>query len=414
MNSRQKNDKKAKKSPLLVKKLLHDRASFFLREFLQKPKIFKVVVIAMLVTIVVAPSYYFFVHVPAVQKAQREAGLPPVPEGWKRYTASAFGITLNTPKAWVVTEINPATSGGGKSRDLGYGLSIYNPDDASGRYTISVAKLSMDASIDQIKQIYSDESVYQTKVHPVKWQGHDAKQVVVSTQQKGLENGQINLLYVQIGAYVFTVPDPDDTPAAVQQGSITKEVYQQFADSIRVDKAAVEQEARLSAESYVLREGKDVTLGPVAVPAGWETKQSKKYGISFAMPADWKVTEQYKSISGIILALTISPPTGRSVVIMVSKSDLDEFTKQASSLYASYGEGIQTKIEKMKWQGYEARRIRVTPEKSSEESVALFVRIGNYTYNIPDADNTQYSAVDGDIDPETLSRFVGTIRIKES
>lgn len=349
----------------------------------------------------------------------QESNAVPVPSGWKRFTANAFGITFNTPAKWEVVESDPVKNKMAENRDLGYRIAVVAKEDGDDEeifsaglasFDIQVRKGTVDKVVDEIEQ-YNPRSDYKTETTELKWQGYDAKKITVANFDK--TTSSLSLLYVQIGDYVFNLPDKSVVPSAVKEEKVSKEVYEQFVDSIRISKASVDKESQLSTETNAMTQGKDVSLGQVVVPAGWKTFQSKKYGISFATPSDWKVSEQYDGLNGAVLGMSVSAKEG-SVSIMVSEEGLDDFTKKASYLYAAFGGGVKTKTEKMKWQGYDARRVSVTSEKNSNPAVTLFVRVGNYTYNIPDADDTNYAASGGKINEQTYMKFVDSIRIKES
>ena len=141
--------------------------------------------------------------------------------------------------------------------------------------------------------------------------------------------------------------------------------------------------------------------------------QSEKYGITFAMPNTWITNEKYTGLQdGTILALNVgtSSKYENQMTITVATTGLDEYTSKTASSYANLGSGVTTKTEKIRWQNYDARRVTVHVD-GKQDTTTIFVRIGNYTYNLPDPDSQQSGVTKGEFDPETYKTFLGTIRV---
>jgi hypothetical protein len=338
-----------------------------------------------------------------------------IPEGWKKFTSKKFGMSFIVPEKWSVNEFDPQTLNTGANGVFGYRITVSDPDDHSGGIMFDVSREKLNESVNKAKESESNANKLTTK--SLKWRGYDA--VEVSYELKDSEDKLITLriLYVQIGDYVFTIPGSNDTPRGVIDGVVTEEVYKQFANSIRVDFRVVQTQAKEDAKPVILPQGKDVNLGAVTTPGGWKKVQSTKYGISFVIPNNWATNEQTNPTGGAVLGLSVgsSPSYEGEVTIMVTTNTLDNDSNQAAYFTGAFSGGsVSTKTEKLKWNGYEARRVTVSSNTSSTQSSILLVRVGNYTYHIPDPYSDQSGVVTGKFDSTQYKTFVESIRIKEN
>lgn len=338
-----------------------------------------------------------------------------VPAGWKKYTSKKFGVSFITPEKWQVTEIDPQAVSTGGSGAFGDTISVLNPDDHSGSYDIHISKAQLDGVIKEITDTAS-KAGYKVTTKSLKWQGYDATETSVDTKDSDGKTVTSRKLYVQISRYVLTVPDKSDTPKGVMDKVVTQDVYSRFASSINVDDKIVAAQAKQDELPDAIPTAKDIVLGTVVVPSGWKKVQSQKYGISFAIPSAWAETEQYNTPNGSAMGLSVgsSSKYENQMSMKVSSLDLDTYVNQSTYLYGTLNSEAIVKTYKLKWQGYDARRVTVHLGTQKQDSSYLYVRVGNYTYDIPDPEGDQSDVVVGSFDSDTYKAFVKTIRITES
>lgn len=333
-----------------------------------------------------------------------------IPAGWKKYTSKKFGVSFIAPEKWTVSEDDSRTTTNQETGfDGGYWINVKTPGDDGETYSVGFTKATLDAVVKATTEA-KEKIGMTTSKKAVAWETRSAVEVTSENSETKSESLVVKWLFVQIGNYVATLPHADVVSPGMAKGTLSKSDYKKFIDSIKIDTKAVESQANAKIE---LPTGKDVQLGNVAVPTGWQKKQSEKYGISFAIPGTWAMDEKYTGLQDdTVLALTIGASTKfeDEMAIMVTKTSLDEYTSKAASLYASFGDGVTTKTEKMKWQGYDARRVTIHVDGKQDTST-LIVRIGSYTYNLPDPNGNQSSVTKGEFDSEIYKMFVETIRV---
>jgi len=333
-----------------------------------------------------------------------------IPAGWKKYTSKKFGVSFIAPEKWTVSEDDSRTTTNQETGfDGGYWINVKTPGDDSETYSVGFTKATLDAVVKATTEA-KEKIGMTTSKKAVAWETRSAVEVTSENSETKSESLVVKWLFVQIGNYVATLPHADVVSSGMAKGTLSKSDYKKFVDSIKIDTKAVESQANAKIE---LPTGKDVQLGNVVVPTGWQKKQSEKYGISFAIPGMWAMDEKYTGLQDdTVLALTIGASTKfeDEMAIMVTKTSLDEYTSKAASLYASFGDGVTTKTEKMKWQGYDARRVTIHVDGKQDTST-LIVRIGSYTYNLPDQNGNQSSVTKGEFDSEIYKMFVETIRV---
>lgn len=344
-----------------------------------------------------------------------------VPSGWKPYTSKAFGVSFIMPEKWQVKEADPQTLNTGPTA-VGGSIAVYNPKDYSGGYSIGVFKGKLDSIItQQLANNGIEKAGYTSDRESLKWRGYDASKLTLTTIGNDGEEkkSSFTMLYVQVSDYVFLLPDKYETSASRKNTKITKEDYTKFADSIRIDSSVVEAQAKIAAKPADIPKGKDINLGEVTVPAGWKKFESSTYGISFVIPNAWEVKEQANPSEGAALGLTIgsSSSFSDSAVMVVAKMSLDEFLNQSGYASGTNTNGeSSSKVEKLKWQGQEARRVKLTTstDQNATSQSALFVGIGGYTYIIPDPTTNLSGVASGKFDTKEYKTFAESIRIKES
>lgn len=153
----------------------------------------------------------------------------------------------------------------------------------------------------------------------------------------------------------------------------------------------------------------------VLVPKGWKRLETQQFGVSFVMPDKWVAAEQYKGLrNGTVGAVTVgsSKDFKDKMIMMVVTTGLDAYAKQAERLYKEFSTGVTTKMEKGTWYGYDARRVTIH-SKDPHDAVTLFVRIGNYTYQLPDAGSYQSNVIAGKFNAADYKQFVESIRVKK-
>ncbi len=331
-----------------------------------------------------------------------------IPEGWKKFTSKKFGVSFIAPEKWTVVEDAQVVTDQETGLDKGYWFTIKTPGDGSETYSIGLAKAVLNDVVKAHVKTWKNAGLTVSE-KPLKWQNRTAVEVAAESDETKQKLVVVKQLFVQVGDYVATVPDAGLVSPDMVEGTVNKADYRKFVGSIKIDTKAVEAQANAKIE---LPMGKDVQLGAVTIPTGWKKLQSQKYGISFAMPSAWVMTEQYDGLNGAVLGLTVgtSKSYDNEMTIMVSETGLDAYTDQAVLLYTGFGGGVTTKTEKMKWQSYEARRVTVYTD-GNQDTTSLFVGIGKYTYNLPDPGSDQSGVVRGKFDSETYKTFVETIRI---
>ena len=351
------------------------------------------------------------------QPTASQSATASVPAGWKKFTSKKFGISFATPKEWSVYEFDPQDLNTGANGITGDTISVDVPvkNASEDEYSFRVSKGVLG---DMVKQVSASNSKvgYKTTTESLKWQGYDATETATDLKDGDGKPVTLRMLYVQIGDYVFIVPARDQVPNSVTEGAVTQAQYQQFVDSIRVDKSVVDAQAKQDNKPETLAQGKNVTLGAVTVPAGWK-KVTAKYGISFATPSGWVEEEQSSSLSGgAVYFLTVESSSSADdrgyMTIGVYTSDLDSITNQSAYMAGAFGGGVSSTTEKITWNGYDARRVTMTA--NGQQQMALYVRVGNYTYALPDPDNSAQSNVEsGTFDAATYKTFVNTIRVSK-
>lgn len=333
-----------------------------------------------------------------------------VPAGWKKFASKKFGVSFIAPEKWAVSEDDSrATTNQETGFDGGYWINVKTPGDDGETYSVGFTKATLDAVVKATTKAKERTGMTTTK-KAVTWETRSAVEVTSENSETKNQSLAVKWLFAQIGNYVATLPHADVVSPDMIKGTLSKSDYKKFVDSIKIDTKAVEAQANAKIE---LPTGKDVQLGNVAVPTGWQKKQSEKYGVSFAIPSTWVTNEKYTGLQDdTVLALTVgtSAKFEDEMAIMVTKTSLDEYTSKAASLYASFGDSVTTKTEKMKWQGYDARRVTIHVGGKQDTST-LIVRIGGYTYNLPDPSGNQSGVTKGEFDSETYKMFVETIRV---
>ena len=384
----------------------------------QKSNKKKLIIIAAAVLILGVAAYFIFTQI----LGQR--GSVAIPSGWKQYTTNTFGVSFVMPKDWQVKELDPQTLNSGANAYTGSSITAYNPKDYTGSFSIGVFKGTLDATIkQQIANNGLEKSGYKSATESLKWHGYDAKKLTLTTTGSGngseAKESVYTMIYAQVSDYVFLLPDKYETSASLKNSKITKQEYTQFTDSIRIDRAAVEAQAKLASKPADLPKAKDINLGEVTVPSGWKKFESSVNGISFVIPNAWEVKEQVNPSEGAALGLTIGSSSSftDSAIIVVVKTKLDEFLSQSGYAGAAGSNGaVSSKVEKLKWQGKEARRVKLSSsnDKNAASQTALFVGIGDYTYVIPDPTANLSGVASGKFDAKEYKTFAESVRIKES
>ena len=343
-----------------------------------------------------------------------------IPQGWREYNSTTYGVSFIMPDKWKVNEPNLESLNNGPTA-TGGSIAVLNPKDQANGYSIGVFKGKLGSVISQQLTANGIENAgYSANTASLKWRGYDATKLTLTTKSgEDEKKASFTMLYVQVSNYVFLLPDKYETSAARKNTKITKEDYTKFADSIRIDSAVIDSQANKVAKSADLPKAKDINLGTVTIPEGWKKFESSVRGISFVIPNAWEVKEQVEPSEGAALGLTIGSSSSfeNSAVIVVVKTKLDEFMSQSGYTGATESNGKSTsKVEKLKWQGYEARRVKLSSpnDKDAISQSALFVGIGDSTYIIPDPTSSLSGVSTGRFDTKEYKTFVESVRIKES
>jgi hypothetical protein len=168
-------------------------------------------------------------------------------------------------------------------------------------------------------------------------------------------------------------------------------------------------------------QSKDVAASEqqVIVPSEWKKFGSKQYGIGFSTPGKWDVSEYDESKNsdngfGLLYTITVCATSNCDTKssIKVYKLTLDERVRFALAM-SLYGVK-ELKVQDVKWHGHEARRVSGKQGGVHDEYSNLFVRVGNYTYEIPDADYPEDGSGSDAFDLKDFSIYAGTLDIKES
>lgn len=374
------------------------------------------IVLAAIILVVAGAAVYYI----ATQTSLFQRSGVAVPSGWKAYSSKTYGVSFIMPEKWQVKETEPQAINTGPTA-AGGSIAVINPEDFSGGYSIGIFKGTVDNVItQQLVNNGIEKAGYTSAKESVKWRDYDARKLTLTTSENGADGkkSSFTMLYVQVSDYVFLLPDKYETSASRKNTKITKEDYTKFADSIRIDKSIVEEQARIAAKPTDIPKAKDINLGEVTVPAGWKKYESSVYGISFVIPNAWEVKEQIDPSEGAALGLTIGSSSNfsDSAVMVVAKTNLDEFINQSGYASGTGANGAtSSKVEKLKWQGKEARRVKLTAsqDKNATSQSALFVGIGNHTYIIPDPTTNLSGVASGKFDTKEYKMFAESVRIKE-
>ena len=333
-----------------------------------------------------------------------------VPAGWKKFASKKFGVSFIAPEKWSVSEDDSRTTTNQETGfDGGYWINVKTPGDDGETYSVGFTKATLDAVVKATTEA-KEKTGMTTAKKAVTWETRSAVEVTSENSETKKQSLVVKWLFAQIGSYVATLPHTDVVSPDMVKGTLSKSDYKKFVDSIKIDTKAVEAQANAKID---LPTGKNVQLGDVVVPTGWQKMQSEKYGITFAMPNTWITNEKHTGLQDdTVSALNVgtSAKYEDQMTITVATAGLDEYTSKTASSYASLGSGVTTKTEKIRWQSYDARRVTIHVD-GKQDTTTLFVRIGNYTYNLPDPDGYQSGVTKGEFDSETYKTFVETIRV---
>lgn len=334
------------------------------------------------------------------------------PEGWKSFKSKKFGVSFTVPKEWSVNENDPAKYGSIATGIYGDTISVFNPEHNSGTFDVRVTRQKINDAVADYRGSSNEDSRYTYTTKTTKWQDYSAVELKISDKTSRQSDGY-TALFVQISDYVFSIPNLDS--ASVDADMDGYDEFKQFIASIRVDSKVVAAQAKIDAKPIEIRQGKNIDYGKVSMPAGWRKATSSKYGISFIMRDSWRINEQTQLNGGAVLSLTIgsSERYGDQVTVLVTTEGLDEFMNQSTYIAGVFGGGkIKAVKEKMKWHGYDARRVILRSDL--QETSMLFVRVGNYTYMLPDPSSVWKStAKSGGYTQEDYQILVKSIRISK-